>query len=118
MAHGELRGKQREGVAAPCVSLGMRRRTSWARVCCLGKGYAAKESDGEATAVDDGAGGVARGGAMGARVAGARCQGGAGWRKTGGAEGSFGRGTAHGRRPETGAVPDVRRRANAVRKRE
>ena len=80
--------------------------------------YAAKESDGEATAVDDGTGGVARGGALGARVAGARCQGGAGWRKTGGAEGSFGRGTAHGRRPETGAVPDVRRRANHVRKRE
>ena len=69
MAHGELRGKQREGVAAPCVSLGMRRRTSWARVCCLGKGYAAKESDGEATVVDDGAGSVARHQASGTRVA-------------------------------------------------
>ena len=75
MAHGELRGKQREGVVAPCVSLGMRRRTSWARVCFLGKGYAAKESDGEATAVDDRAGGVARHQASRTRVARRRCQG-------------------------------------------
>ena len=51
------------------MALGMRRRTSWARVCCLGKGYAAKESDGEATAVDDSAGGVARHQASGTRVA-------------------------------------------------
>ena len=80
--------------------------------------YAAKESDGKTTAVDDGAGGVARGGALGACVAGARCQGGAGWRKTGGAEGGFGRGMARGRQLETGTAPDVRLRANAVRKRD
>jgi len=35
----------------------------------MGKGYVAKESDGEATAVDDGAGGVARHQASGTRVA-------------------------------------------------
>ena len=48
---------------------------SWARVCCLGEGYAAKESDGEATAVDDRAGGVARHQASRTRVARRRCQG-------------------------------------------
>ena len=44
-------------------------------MCCLGEGYAAKESDGEATAVDDGAGGVARHQASRTRVARRRCQG-------------------------------------------
>jgi len=40
-----------------------------------GESYATKESDGEATAVDDGAGGVARHQASRTRVARRRCQG-------------------------------------------
>jgi hypothetical protein len=50
------------------------RRTSWARVRCLREGYAAKESDGEATAVDDRAGGVVCHQASRTRVARRRCQ--------------------------------------------
>ena len=78
------------------------------------RGSDVESGNGETTTFD----GVSRGGAPGAHVAGARCQGGAGWRKTGGAEGGFGRGMARGRQLETGTAPDVRLRANAVRKRD
>ena len=68
---------------------------------------AARESDGEATTVDDGVGGVARPRASGTRVARRRCQNGVVLGETRGARGGVDGGAACGQRRRCGAANGV-----------